>query len=174
MSIKIGKKTNKTKIDFPESAKIILRFGKYKNKSLKYIYNKDPKYIDWLEDLDNLYENYKDAISDIRWYEEQLVNQMIYSVLDDIERYIKRGEPIYYRDLEAVGCEYIIDYLTIGETCSGQYWLDNKKYKNINITKDKYEVLKEKLVKYWEEDGKQTLPNRQSTPKEMDKILHRK
>lgn len=164
----------KTKIDFPESCNLVLKFGKYKNKTLKNIYKKDPKYIDWLEGLDNLYDNYKDAISDIRWYEEQLENQMIYSILEDVDRYIKRGEPIYYRDLEAVGCEYIIDCLTIGETCSGQYWLDNKKYNNISISKDKYNVLKEKLVYYWEQEGKKTLKNRQSTPKEMEKILHRK
>lgn len=162
------------KLTIPETADIKIKFGKYKDKTLKYIYKKDPKYIDWLESLDNLYSNYRDAIEDIRWYEEQLENKIVYSVLEDIDRYIKRGEPIYYRDLDAVGCEYIIDYLTIGETCSGQRWIDNKKYHNQSVKKENYEIIKEKIVKYWEKDGKNFLPNRQSTTKEMDKILNRK
>lgn len=174
MSIKIGDTKRNTKIDFPESCNLVLKFGKYKNKTLKYIYNKDPKYIDWLEGLDNLYENYKDAISDIRWYEEQIENKIIHSVLEDIEKYIKRGEPIYYRDLDAVGCEFVIDSLTIGETCSGQRWLDNKKYKNYSLTEDKYNILRDKLEEYWKLDGEKRLNGKESTSKEMEKILHRK
>ena len=52
---KMRKVTNKDEYNCTECAKQIIDCGKYKNKSYKYVYDKDKSYWDWIKNHDNLY-----------------------------------------------------------------------------------------------------------------------
>ena len=129
-------------------------FGKYKGKSLEYVYNNDLQYFKWLESV-AVKEPLVSRIANFRLHLQEVENKLIYDTLCKIDKYIDQRKIVYQVNVHNVGEEYRLEDISIEEIVGNHYTLRIKR-KSYLLGKDSYEVLKEVLYSYWVKTGKNT------------------
>lgn len=129
-------------------------FGKYKGKSLEYVYNNDLQYFKWLESV-AVKEPLVSRIANFRLHLQEVENKLIYDTLCKIDKYIDQRKIVYQVNVHNVGEEYRLEDISIEEIVGNHYTLRIKR-KSYLLRKDSYEVLKEVLYSYWVKTGKNT------------------
>ena len=129
-------------------------FGKYKGKSLEYVYDNDLQYFKWLESV-AVKEPLVSRIANFRMHLQEVENKLIYDTLCKIDKYIDHRKIVYQVNVHNVGIEYRLEDINIEEIVGNHYTL-RIKHKSYTLRKDNYEVLKEVLYNYWLKTGKHT------------------
>lgn len=129
-------------------------FGKYKGKSLEYVYNNDLQYFKWLESV-VVKEPLVSRIANFRLHLQEVENKLVYDTLCKIDKYIDQRKIVYQVNVHNVGEEYRLEDISIEEIVGNHYTLRIKR-KSYVLRKDNYEVLKEVLYSYWIKIGKNT------------------
>ena len=129
-------------------------FGKYKGKSLEYVYNNDLQYFKWLESV-AVKEPLASRIANFRLHLQEVENKLIYDTLCKIDKYIDQRKMVYQVNVHNVGEEYRLEDISIEEIVGNHYTLRIKR-KSYVLRKDNYEVLKEVLYSYWIKTGENT------------------
>lgn len=137
-------------------------FGKYKNKSIEWIYKNDKDYFKWLESIplkepfaSEFAQFHLDLVIEI----ENMENAHVNKVLFKIDEYIKNKEPIYYVNVHSVGIEFRFKDISLEDILGKTFTLwysDKGKHISVNLTKENYNILYNILNNYWQRTGKQT------------------
>lgn len=126
-------------------------FGKYKGKSIEYVYDNDYKYFEWLKSIatrDPLVSEIAEFLCGLQEKENKLVQRTI----NKIKKYIGDKEKVFGVNVHNVGWEYRIKDISLEEITGGYFTLYISK-KRYTLHKDNFEVLKEYLHRYWIETG---------------------
>lgn len=129
-------------------------FGKYKGKSLEYVYNNDLQYFKWLESV-AVKEPLASRIANFRLHLQEVENKLVYNTIEKIEEYINNKEIVFSINIHNVGQEYRIKDISLEEVVGNQYtlWVSNKNY---TLHQENFKVLQTILEKYWIKTGKNT------------------
>lgn len=129
-------------------------FGKYKGKSIEYVYNNDLSYFKWLVDVARK-DPLVTEIAEFYLHLKENENKLVYNTIDKIEEYISNGERVFSVNIHNVGQEYRIKDISLEEIVGNQYtlWISRKSY---TLHKENFDVLQTILEKYWIQTGRCT------------------
>lgn len=134
-------------------------FGRYKGKSIDWVYNNDKNYFQWLESIplkDKFAEQFADYhlhLKEIQANKEVLAVQV---AKDLIERYVNNKKRVRAVNVHSVGFEFRLGDLSLEDILNRDftlwYVLDGKRT-HISLSKDNYDMLYRILDKHWKEAG---------------------
>lgn len=129
-------------------------FGKYKGKSIEYIYNNDLSYFKWLVDIARK-DPLLTEIAEFYLHLKENENKLVYNTIEKIEEYINNNERVFSINIHNVGQEYRIKDISLEEVVGNNYtlWISGKSY---ILHKENFEVLQTILEKYWAQTGRCT------------------
>lgn len=129
-------------------------FGKYKGKSIEYIYNNDLSYFKWLVDIARK-DPLLTEIAEFYLHLKENENKLVYNTIEKIEEYINNNERVFSINIHNVGQEYRIKDISLEEVVGNNYtlWISGKSY---TLHKENFEVLQTILEKYWTQTGRCT------------------
>lgn len=135
-------------------------FGKYKDKSIEWVYKNDRDYFKWLEGIP-LKEPFASEFTyfHLKLAERAKENENIHTnkALFLIDKFIEDNKPIYGVNVHSVGFEFRFNGISLENIMDKQYTLhynDDGKYININLNKENYQILYDEMEKYWVKKGK--------------------
>ena len=135
-------------------------FGKYKGKSIQWVYDNDKSYYKWLEGIqlkEPFATKFADFHNSLLQKEREIENGHVYNVLGLIEEFIKDNDDIYGVNVHSVGFEFRFNGISLENILSKHYnlrYYDNNGVVNVELSKENYDVLYEVMYKYWTEKGK--------------------
>ena len=135
-------------------------FGKYKGKSIQWVYDNDRSYYKWLEGIqlkEPFATKFADFHNSLLQKEREIENGHVYNVLGLIEEFIKDNDEIYGVNVHSVGFEFRFNGISLEEIMNERFSLryyDNNGVVNVELSKENYDVLYEVMYKYWTEKGK--------------------
>lgn len=127
-------------------------FGKYKGRSLEYVYDNDYKYFEWLKNTatrEPLVSEIAKFLCDLQKRE----NKIIQDAIAKIQKYINDGEKVFGVNVHNVGWEYRVKDISLEEVVGEQFTLRILK-NTYTLHKDNFENLRDLLYNYWIKTGK--------------------
>ena len=129
----------------------IIPFGKYKGKTIGYVYNNDIKYYKWLKTIPlkgQLKQNIEDFEQNLAKTERDFVLQL----LEKAKKYREQGELVYYINIHCVGDQYQIKDINTENILNRSFYINCRA-----ISKDNFKILEDYL---YEENKKLGSPSK--------------
>ena len=133
---------------------ILIPFGKYKGKSLEWIYFNDKSYFKWLENISKGY--IQEAIAEFILRSKDIVKakqeESIKEAKAIINSYIAKGKYVRGVNVHSVGFEFRLGDLSLEDILNRNFTLRyyrNGKPQSVDLTKEQYQELYCILDKEW-------------------------
>ena len=133
---------------------ILIPFGKYKGKTLEWIYFNDKSYFKWLKNISKDY--IQEAIAEFTLRLKDIVKakqeESIKEAKAIINSYIAKGKHVRGVNVHSVGFEFRLGNLSLEDILNRNFTLRyyrNGKPQSVDLTKEQYQELYYILDKEW-------------------------
>lgn len=135
-------------------------FGKYKGKSIDWVYDNDKKYFKWLESIplkDKFAEQFADYHLRLKEIQSKKEASAVQIAKELIKNYVSNKKRVRAVNVHSVGFEFRLGDLSLEDILNRDftlwYTLPNGTHTHISLSKGNYDILYRILDKYWKETG---------------------